>query len=232
MTIPTRAQAEWAARVRAEYHSAALTARVLHLGIAVGLPREVLQQAGRVVQDELDHAELSHACMCAVGAADLPIALDLPTLLPPPGDVPPLQELLEHVVRSFCLGETLAVPLFRAMSQTTTQPTCRAALDRILRDEANHRALGWTLLDCLLDIDPAGVRAHVSALLPKTLAGFRRSYGCVPDGPPLTEDERSVGLLAPADYRRIFREAWQSDIEPRFVARNISTPPDALVGSE
>ena len=49
----------------------------------------------------------------------------------------------------FCLGETVAVPLFSHLRERCTESLPRAALDRILRDEVRHRDFGWDLLDWL-----------------------------------------------------------------------------------
>ena len=221
-----RARQEWAHRVAAEYTSAATAAQVLQWSIRCGLPRPVLDTASRIVQDELDHAELSHACLVSLGGADAPIDLDQARMAPRMEPAaPPLAALLDAVFESFCFGETLAVPLFSAMRAHTTAPAARAALDRILRDEAVHRAFGWQALDALLDLDSDGVRARVSAQLPGVTARFHAAYGAVPDGPPLTRSERAAGLLEPSSYRDIFEATLRGDIADRLARRDLPAPP-------
>jgi hypothetical protein len=224
-----RARQEWANRVRAEYRSSAITARVLHLAIAAGLPRELLDIAHRIVRDELDHADLSHDCLVAIGGADHPIGVEFAALahLEHPGG--PLVELVHHILHSFCFGETLAVPLFRAMRVHTSHPEARCALDRILTDEAVHRAFGWQALDALLDLDPKGVRGVVQDGLPTAFRSYFEAYGSVPDAPPLTDAELAVGLLSPADYRQVFAHTWTHDITSRFLRRDVAIPPSLLV---
>jgi len=225
-----RARLEWSNRVRAEYRSSAITARVLHLSIAAGLPRELLDTAHRIVRDELDHADLSHHCLVAIDGADLPVGIEFAALADMSHEAGPLAELVHHLLHSFCFGETLAVPLFRAMRHHTTHPTARAALDRILTDEAVHRAFGWQAIDALLELDPTGVRTFLEANLTEAYASYHAAYGAVPDAAPLTDDERAVGLLAPATYRRIFADTWQHDISERFHRREVATSLSALVG--
>ena len=58
---------EWRRRVAAEYGSAGITAQVLTWGIQAGLPAPLLHTAARIVRDELDHAELSHGVVQALG---------------------------------------------------------------------------------------------------------------------------------------------------------------------
>lgn len=225
--MPTpRARQEWGRRVAAEYRSAAIAANVLHASIRAGLPRSVLDTATRIVRDELDHAELSHAALVAIGGAADAIDLDAGGLAPPAADDGWLAGLVDEVLRAFCLGETFAVPLFAAMRPRTTEPTCREALDRILRDEAVHRQFGWDALDALLVLDADGVRARAADRLPGLLAGFRAAYADVPPGPPLSDAERAAGLLSAAEYHDIHDRCLADDIRPRLARRGLPVPLD------
>lgn len=216
-----RIHAEWRNRVTAEYTSAAITARVLHLSITCGLPRELLETARRIVGDELDHAELSDQARVALGDTDDALSLDVSRLHQPPDPEGPLAELLDHVLRSFCLGETLAVPLFAAMREHASHPAVTPVLTRVLRDEAVHRAFGWDALDALLALDPDGVRARATARFPTFLESYRRAYHDLPDRPPPTEAERAASLLPIATYRAVFRATVDETILPRLAARGI-----------
>lgn len=231
--MPTpRARLEWARRVQAEYRSAATTARVLHWMIQCGLPRPLLDRAQRIVTDELDHAELCHACLVALGGSADAVDLDVAELAPPSSPLGPLASLVDTVLHAFCLGETFAVPLFAAMRPHTTHPQAAEALQRILRDEAAHRAFGWDALDALLAIDGPGVRARVAQRLPGALRAFAIAYGEVPDGPPLTPAERAAGLLGGAAYRDAHDRALADDIGPRLVRRGIALPSPVSGGAD
>ena len=223
--MPTdRARLEWSRRVQAEYRSAATTARVLHWMIQCGLPRPLIDRAQRIVADELDHAALCHACAVAIGAPAEAVDLELSELSPPDASDGPLASLVDTILHAFCLGETFAVPLFAAMRPATTQPEAAAALTRILRDEAVHRAFGWEVLDALLALDPPGVRGRVDARLPGALRAYADAYGTVPDGPALSVAERAAGLLPAAAYRAAHDGALESDIRPRLARRGIGLP--------
>ncbi len=202
----------------AEYRSAAVTAQVLTWGIQVGLPAPLLHTATRVVGDELDHAELSHACLVALGGADEPVDLRPEQLVLPAGEGP-LASLTRAALREHCLGETLAVPYFAAMRRQTTHPAVLPVLDRVLADEAAHRSFGWDLLDALLDLDP-GVRALVVRLLPDLSATFE-GYRAPAPAPPLRPEERAAGLLENDEYGQIFARSWQEDVLPRLARRGL-----------
>lgn len=224
--MPTpRARAEWAARVRAEYRSAAQTAQVVHLLLVCGLDEGLARAGLGVVQDELDHARLSHEVLVALGGGEEQDALDAGELSRPSTAEGPLALLVDAGVGSLCLGETFAVPLFSAMRRGTTHPVARAALDRILRDEVRHRQLGWDLLDGLLELDPDGVRGRVTAALPGWLSGFRQAYRPPEGASPLTPQERAAGLLPAADYRQEHDRCVAEELQPRLGARGIPLPP-------
>jgi len=191
--------------------------------IQCGLPDPLLHMALRIVRDELDHAALSHRCLVALGGEDLPAAVDLNHLAEPDRDGV-LADLVTSITRNFCLGETLAVPLFNAMRTHTTYPEAHAVLTRVLRDEAIHRAFGWDTLDVLLLMDPQGVRDRVVAQLPDMLAGFECSYAGAPHPCGLTPEERAVGLLPLAEYADIFWITVRGDIASRFADRDIQIP--------
>lgn len=222
-----RVRTEWRNRVAAEYRSAAITAGLLHKAILAGFPEPLLHTALRIVRDELDHAALSHGVLVWLGAADQPVALRLDDLLsgaPLRADTV-MSELLDTVVRDFCLGETFAVPLFHAMRRSDTHPEVRAVLTRVLADEAIHRQFGWDALDELLAREPDAVRRHVGERLGPWLQAFQEAYAPEGSSVALTDDERAMGLIDLHEYRAVFMDTLRDDIYPRFAGRGIVFSP-------
>ncbi len=181
----------------------------------------------RIVDDELVHAELSHEVFTAGGGDELPTIergeLELPRQ---PGRSLEL-DVTYFGVQIFCLGETVAVPLFSHMRRTCTVEPAREALDRILRDEVRHRQFGWDLLDQLLELEMAElVVAQIERDLPAMFAELERSYGAA-GGPsqPITDDDRAWGLAPPAEYAEILAETFVRDYQPRFAERGIDALP-------
>ncbi len=206
---------EWSRRVAAEYRSAALAAQLAHLGLQLGLPHERIRAALVVVADELDHAESSSQVVRSYG--DLPPpALD-PAQLAWPAQPTPLTTLLALTLRAFCIGETLAVPLFQAMRRGTTDPQALAVITRVLTDEVRHRRLGWEVL-------APDAREAAQAMLPTMLADVERGYAFAPDGPDPTPEERAAGLLGTGEYHRIFWTTVRGPLAERFQARGIALP--------
>jgi hypothetical protein len=218
-----RAHTEWRNRTLAEYRSAAVTAQMLHWLIQAGAPQPLLDVALRIVGDELAHAQLSADVMEALGGSYDAEPVDVGTLAEPQAEEGLLASIVDSLLTNFLLGETLAVPLFDAMRRHTTHPAALAVLERVLRDEAVHRAFGWDVLDRLLEMDPDGVRARITSRLPDALAGFERAYGQV-DGPPMTSAELEAGLLEYADWRGVFWRTIGGDVRRRLTQRGIDLP--------
>lgn len=214
---------EWRARVSAEYHSAAFTAELLHVLIRLGAPYDLLETAHRIVKDELVHAERSFAMLRAAGGEDQQIALRAESLCLPRYSALPFEQAACVAMSIFCLGETFAVPLFRAMARRTTHPRAAAALRRILKDESVHREFGWQLLDHLLEVDAARVRALAEQHLPTFLAEYELGYGVPLDAPEVvTAREEPYGLMPRARYVSTFEEALRQVVIPRFTKRGIA----------
>lgn len=215
-----RVRREWANRVEAEYRSSALTAQLLHRLIVLGVSPDTLATAQRVVSDELAHAEISREVLLAAGGSSAQVRINRRTLeLPDVSGTSLEQSTLRLCGRLFCCGETVAVPLFRALREGATVEPAAAALDRILADEAVHRAFGWDLLDELIEIGGEPVRAAAQQWVGGWVDGLRRGY---PEGSDACEPaDRAWGLMSVHEYA-IIREACIRDtILPWFARRGV-----------
>lgn len=222
-----RVRDEWRARIAAEYTSAAVTQHLVLWLIQLGAPPDLIEQGLAIVTDELAHSRLSHEVYTAAGGNDPP-ALDRDRLGLHRSAQPLEHDILETAVRVFCLGETVAVPLFKHLRENCTHTEARAALDRILRDEVRHRDFGWDLLDFMLAIDES-TSERVTAALPAMLSELEKSYGIgnaviAEDDGVMTDDERAWGLAPPRDYADILARTIERDYRPRFEARGITIP--------
>jgi len=209
---------EWTRRIEAEYRSAACTQHLTLWLVQLGAPRELLDDGLRIVADELDHAELS-AQVCAQAGPLIPPTIrqqDL-ALSTPPGSLE--EQTLFATLDVFCLGETIAVPLFTEMRRRCTVPVARQALDRILKDEVRHKQFGWDLLDYLCERSPTLVE-QAKKLLPELLANIEQRYGTV-KGAEMSDAERAWGLMPPDDYRTIVQATFNKEYTPRFKERGL-----------
>lgn len=215
-----RVRREWANRVEAEYRSSALTAQLLHRLIMLGVSPDTLATAQRIVSDELAHAEISREVLLAAGGTGAQIRVNRRTLeLPDLAGASLEQTTLRLCGRLFCCGETVAVPLFRALREHATVEPAAAALDRILADEAVHRAFGWDLLDELIEIGGEPVRAAAQQWVGGWVDSLRRGY---PEGSDACDPaDRAWGLMSVHAYARIREACIQDTILPWFARRGV-----------
>jgi hypothetical protein len=215
---------EWGRRVEAEYRSASIAQHLTLWLIQMGASPDLIDAGLRIVKDELAHARMSHRTYAAAGGRAMSaIARETLGLQSDPRQ--PLELAVARAgVEIFCLGETVAVPLFKVLRDQCEIPVARRALDRILRDEVRHRDFGWTLLDYLLSLPCEGeVRALIDRDLCRMLATVRRSY--MPEGgserKAIPAADRAWGLMPIARYGEILERTVQRDYVPRFRAHGI-----------
>jgi hypothetical protein len=222
-----RVRQEWRARIAAEYTSAAITQQLVLWLIQAGAPPDLIDAGLAIVGDELVHSRMSHEVYTEAGGSEPP-EIDRTQLgIARSHDVLEL-DILRTAVRVFCLGETVAVPLFRHLRERCTEAPARAALDRILRDEVRHRDFGWDLLDWLLASSIGEqVPMFVAAQLPGMFGELEQSYGTgneavAKDDGEMTDGERAWGLAPPREYAEILAQTIEKDYRPRFAARGVT----------
>jgi hypothetical protein len=233
-----RVREEWRARIAAEYTSATITQHLVLWLMQAGAPPDLIDAGLVIVGDELVHSRISHETYVAAGGT-LPPALDRDQLGLRPSSAGLELDILRVALDVFCLGETVAVPLFRHLREKCTVAPARAALDRILRDEVRHRDFGWDLLDWL-SLTPLtdAIPGFAARELPRMFARLDASYGkasaaVIEDDGAITDAERAWGLSAPREYAEILARTLDKEWTPRFAARDLDvvailTPPRPL----
>lgn len=209
----TQVRAEWQRRVQAEYNSAGITHALLGWLLRLGASPTLLHEATRIVDDELVHAEMAFDVLRAAGGGNISQS----ALLSP--ELEPQLSLLGNVcslgVRVFCLGETVAVRLFKRLREGTTVDVARRALDRVLVDEVRHRDFGWLTLEWLCQQPQwPELQQMVQQRLPTWFGELRRSYGS--SQAPFDDALRVWGLMPHADYAAALEETVERDYVPRF----------------
>lgn len=216
---------EWQRRIFAEYRSLAITQHLTLWLTQLGASPDLIREGLRIADDELAHAQLSHEVVVAAGGTAAPMPLDRAELgLSAHGDEALEASVLRACVGIFCLGETVAVPLFKELRAGCTVAVARRALDRILRDEVRHRDFGWALLGWLLGTPHAQtLRQQLDHELPALFGGVHTSYAAPAPGPEDEMDpaDRAWGLMPTALYRSTVERTFERDYLPRFTRLQI-----------
>src|SRR6185437_4844893 len=113
-------------------------------------PLDLLGLAARFPLDEIVHVELCARMAMELGGGT-EIVHDPDAMIVDADDaLAPLLRAADLVVRFFCVGEALSIPLLRGTWKAARHPLPRAILARIVRDEAAHGTFGFTFLDWAL----------------------------------------------------------------------------------
>jgi hypothetical protein len=190
--------------------------------IVARVPVDLIAVATRFPLDEMVHVE-----MCARLAEELGggthVDFDPHTLIPSPSwDLPPLLRAADCVVRYFCVGEALSIPLLHGAWQATKHPLVRAVLGRIVRDEAAHGIFGWTFLDWIKDELTDDDRAHLACSAGLTIDALTDSWKAI-GGRPIgdLDDIHALGWMETDAYMALARRSLQTRVLAPLRARGI-----------
>jgi hypothetical protein len=136
-------------------------------------PIDLIAMAARFPMDELAHVEL-----CARMAMELGGGTEIqhdPDHLIVEADesLRPLMRAADMIVRFFCVGEALSIPLLKGTWHAARHPLSRAVLGRIVRDEAAHGTFGFTFLDWALPSMTESERTHLGRAADRTIRAIR-----------------------------------------------------------
>jgi hypothetical protein len=141
------ARKAWTSAAFQEHRTAAACASTLRALIEARAPLDLIAMAARFPLDEVVHVEL-----CARMAMELGGGTEIrhdpdAMIAEPAAELSPLLRAGDAIVRFFCVGEAVSIPLLRGTWHAARHPLPRAVLGRIVRDEAAHGAFGFSFLD-------------------------------------------------------------------------------------
>ncbi|MDP1921746.1 MAG: ferritin-like domain-containing protein [Myxococcales bacterium] len=181
----------WSRRTWSELAAVPAVSQVVLALVREGASLTTIGAYTTIAQDEVRHAELSHALAERLGGYDddVPDGLDYaPRSLANPSDV----SFAVWALANGCFSETVSLALIRARHAATTQPLVRAVLAETLKDEALHVRIAW---------QTAGeVLPNLSRADRKDLAGYgdqlaemlRRTFGTAGLPPKLRRREDAL----------------------------------------
>lgn len=155
------ARQAWTSAAYQEYRTGAACAGTVKRMIEAQAPVDLIAFATRFALDEMVHVELAARMAMALGGG-APLHFDPDTMMiDADQSLSPFLRAAELVVRNFCVGESVSIPLLRGTWHATPHPLAKAILGRIVKDEAAHGTFGYTYLDWALpDLDESD-RAHL-----------------------------------------------------------------------
>ena len=218
------ARSTWTEAAFQEHRTGAACAATLQALITAQAPIDLVAMASRFTLDEMVHVELC-ARLASLFGGGAPIAYDPKQVIAlPDPSLSPLLSAAELVVRNFCVGEALSIPLLRGSWHAARQPLIKAILSRIVKDEAAHGAFGWIFLDWADEALTEADRAHLARQAALTIDGVVERWA----GLRATDDEHDeqrLGWMESKSYLELARRSMQKAVLEPLVERGIDPRP-------
>jgi hypothetical protein len=141
------ARKAWTSAAYQEHRTGVGVTEALRLLMEAQAPIDLVAVGARFPLDEMVHVELCArlAMECGGGTEILYEPQKVVTKADSKNRV--LLQAAELMVRFFCVGEALSIPLLRGTWKAARHPLPRAVLGRIVKDEAAHGTFGYVFLD-------------------------------------------------------------------------------------
>jgi hypothetical protein len=144
------ARKAWTGAAFQEHRTGIACCATLRALIEARAPLDLIALASRFPLDEMVHVELCARMAMEIGGGTEIIHDPTAMVLDADPKLSALMQAAELVVRFFCVGEALSIPLIRGTWHAAQHPLPRAVLGRIVKDEAAHGTFGFTFLDWAL----------------------------------------------------------------------------------
>jgi len=221
------ARTTWTEAAFQEHRTGAACAATLKALIAARAPLDLIAMATRFPLDEMVHVEMCSRLAMELGGG---VGLEhdpLDLILEPDPKLPALLQASELVVRNFCVGEALSIPLLRGSWHAAAHPLIKAVLGRIVKDEAAHGQFGWFFLEwadeALTDAD----RAHLAKEAARTINAVVARWKHIRPLDPSKDPER-LGWMESATYVDLARRSMQQSVIEPLLRHQIDVRPQLI----
>lgn len=201
----------WAGMGREEHAGVGSFARFVLQLLALGAPADLVQEATRAMNDEIEHAKLCFGvASAALGRAVGVGALEIENCLEGSSDP---WTILQATVVEGCVGETSSAAIAARARGRCTDACIATVLDRIVADESRHADLAWKFSEWVLETHPdlaEGVAAVFASAAAANVASSEPSSDEAWD-PALD----TFGAVSPSASEREARAAFKDDVMTR-----------------
>ncbi|MBE2253292.1 MAG: hypothetical protein IAE78_27420 [Myxococcus sp.] len=203
------ARGAWEQMTLNEYRSQVGFTDLLHAMTRLGLSRDSLQTMERLTRDEVVHVELCRRMVLGLGGSD--VIPGQPQWVGLDASLEPLEQVIEFVTSSLCVGEMISCALLGAAAKAATDPTAKAVLTRMTADESIHGQSGFHFLATLL---PAVSKRRLRWFQRRASEAGAQAFAiCLT---PYEDVQHPFGALPFARLEPILRATWRRSIQPGF----------------
>jgi hypothetical protein len=222
------ARKAWTGAAFQEHRTGVACATALRALFECRAPVDLIALASRFPTDELVHVELCARMAMELGGGT-EIQHDPNELVMDADDMlPPLLRAADLVVRFFCVGEALSIPLLHGTWRAARHPLPRAILGRVVKDEAAHGTFGFTFLDWALTKLGDEERQHIARAADRAIRGVRRQWDIL-RARGTTKYDQTVGdalmWMQSEEYLALAARSLESRVRAPLLARGIPLAP-------
>ena len=207
------ARKAWTSAAYQEHRTAVGVTAALRALLEANAPLDLVGLAARFPLDEAVHVELcARMAMEAGGGTEILYQPDA-VVLDADRDLTPLMRAADLVVRFFCVGEALSIPLIRGTCKAARHPLPRAILSRILRDEAAHGTFGFLFLDWAEEKLDERDREVLAASADLAIAAVTESWDEIRRRPPtMNTDGNPLSWLDSDAYLKLAARSMNENV--------------------
>jgi len=216
------ARSAWTRAAFQEHRTAVACAATLRALCEARAPVDLIAFASRFPLDEMVHVELCARMAMALGGGT-EIRHDPDDLIRDASDeLSPLIRCADMVVRFFCVGEALSIPMLRGAWHAAKHPLPKAILGRIVRDEAAHGTFGFSFLDWALPRMAEDDIAVLGRAADRGITSIEKLWDNIRNGPPPIDSEaHPLGWMQTEDYLELANRSMTSKVVTPLRERGI-----------
>ncbi len=218
------ARSAWTRAAFQEHRTAAATAVTLRALVEARAPVDLIGVATRFPLDELVHVELCARMAGMLGGGTEILHRPQDLIRDPVPSLSPLMRAADIVVRVYCVGEAVSIPLLRGAWHAAQHPLPKAILGTIVRDEAAHGVFGFWFLDWALPRLSPGDRATLADSAERAIAPIRALWRKVASdrhNPHPDSEAHPLGWMETDAYLETGHVAMQEKVLAPLRARSI-----------
>lgn len=221
--VRVAARSAWTRAAFQEHRTAAATAVALRALVEARAPIDLIGVATRFPLDELVHVELCARMATALGGGTEILHRPQELIRDPSSSLSPLMRAADIVVRIYCVGEALSIPLLRGAWHAAKHPLPKAILGTIVRDEAAHGVFGFWFLDWALPRLGPGDRAQLGVSAERAIAPIRALWRDIASNqqPHPDSEAHPLGWMQTNVYLEMAHIAMQEKVLAPLRARSI-----------
>jgi hypothetical protein len=215
------AQRAWTGAAYQEHRTAVACAATLRAMLEARAPIDLVAVATRFPLDEMTHVE-----MCARMAMEMGGGTEIrydpqDVVSDAPDGAPNLIRCADLVVRFFCVGEALSIPLLRGAAKAARHRLPRAVLNRIVKDEAAHGVFGFTFLDWADDRLGEAEKKFLGESADRAIEATKSTWVEIGKQPRATEMSDALAWMQTDEYLETARRSMQRYVVEPLRARGI-----------